>query len=231
MTAFVRARFVSGRLGLNLTIGATLLIATAIIFGYIAEDVVSAEAITVIDENLARWFHGHATPTHTRLMLFITHINGIMGVIVMACMCAFYLYREKSWHWLLTLVLAVPGGMLVNVGLKYAFHRARPSFDDPLLILTTYSFPSGHASGATLFYGVVAAYLVSLVKSALWRVLICLAALMMVALVGLSRIYLGVHYLSDVLAAVAASSAWLALVLTSVAPWENPPFRRFGKLA
>lgn len=106
--------------------------------------------------------------------------------------------------------------MLLNVLMKYAFHRARPSFDDPLLVLTTYSFPSGHVAGATLFYGVVAAMLISRTAAWRWRVMVVLAAITMVALVALTRVYLGVHYLSDVLAAFAEGVAWLALCLTGL---------------
>ena len=116
--------------------------------------------------------------------------------------------------------LAVPLGMLLNVLLKNIFQRARPSFEHPLLTLTTYSFPSGHAAAATLLYGVLGAYLVCTCKG--WRRALagCLAVAM-VALVGLSRIYLGAHYLSDVAAAVASSVGWLAIVFTSVATWRK----------
>src|SRR2546430_17434268 len=71
------------------------------------------------------------------------------------------LARLRQWYWLLTLAVAVGGGMLINLVLKAAYERLRPHFDDPLLVLTTFSFPSGHAAGAVLFYGVLAAVLVS----------------------------------------------------------------------
>jgi undecaprenyl-diphosphatase len=100
--------------------------------------------------------------------------------------------------------------------LKSAYHRVRPSFDDPLLTLATYSFPSGHTAGTTLFYGFMAALLVSRVRAWRWRVATVMLAVLMIVLVGLSRMYLGVHYLSDVMAAAAISIAWLALCLTSV---------------
>ncbi|WP_198026916.1 phosphatase PAP2 family protein [Polaromonas glacialis] len=116
--------------------------------------------------------------------------------------------------WLIGIGLTVPLGMLLNVLMKYAFHRARPSFDDPLLALTTYSFPSGHVAGATLFYGVMAAVVISRTAAWRWRVMAVLAAITMVALVALTRMYLGVHYLSDVLAAFAEGVAWLTLCLT-----------------
>ena len=88
-------------------------------------------------------------------------------------------------------------------------------FDEPLLTLSTYSFPSGHTLGATMFYGVLAAYLVCVVPRWRVRTLVVLGACTMVALVALSRVYLGAHFLSDVLAAMLEGCAWLAVCITS----------------
>ncbi len=215
--AFLRARLSrEGYLGLHLTVGALVLIVLALLFGLIAEDVATADRITVLDVQVAQWFHSRATPPVTRVTLLFTQLHSTLGITVLSSLLALYWVRAKAWDWLLTLVLTVPLGMLLNVALKNIFQRVRPAFDVPLLSLSTYSFPSGHAAAATLFYGVLAAWLVS--RAAAWRqrAIIVLAAAAMVALVGLSRIYLGVHYLSDVLAAVAASGCWLAFSLTAV---------------
>ncbi len=132
-------------------------------------------------------------------------------------------------YWLIGIGLSVPLGMLLNVLMKYAFHLTRPSFDDPLLALTTYSFPSGHVAGATLFYGVMAVMVISRTAAWRWRVMAVLAAITMVALVALTRVYLGVHYLSDVLAAFAEGVAWLTLCLIGLHTyWEH---RAAGKNA
>jgi undecaprenyl-diphosphatase len=106
--------------------------------------------------------------------------------------------------------------MLLNVLMKHAFGRARPMFAEPMLTLTTYSFPSGHVAAATLFYGLLAAFMVTRIEAWRWRLLVTLMAFLIVVLVGLSRIYLGVHYLSDVLAAFAEGIAWLAICLTAM---------------
>ena len=217
LTAFMRARLSpEGYLGLHLTIGALVLIASALIFGLIAEDVATADKITVMDVQVSQWFHARATPLLTTVMLFFTHLHSTWGIIALSSLLAIYWMRSRAWDWLLTLVLTVPAGMLVNLLLKNIFQRVRPVFDVPLLSLNTYSFPSGHAAAATLFYGVLAAWLISRTASWRWRAFILLSAALMVALVGLSRIYLGVHYLSDVLAAMAASGCWLAFSLTAV---------------
>jgi undecaprenyl-diphosphatase len=122
---------------------------------------------------------------------------------------------NRDWFWLLAVAITVPGGTLLNAMMKLAFHRTRPQFDDAVVALTTYSFPSGHTAGATMFYGILAAYLVTHVRQWRWRVLIVLCAFLTVVLVALSRLYLGAHFLTDVLAGFAEGIAWLALCLTA----------------
>lgn len=222
-----------GAFGLHLTVGIALLMAAAWIFGDIAEDVVTHDDITVIDVWLSNWFHTHKNSPWTPFMLFITHAHNTVGIIVMSVLLAAYLRWKQAHYWLLTLILAVPGGMLLNLMLKYLFQRARPSFDEPLLILTTYSFPSGHTMAATMFYGVLGAYLAWNVgwHGRRWKLGVAVVALAsaMIALVALSRVYLGAHYLSDVLAAIVEGCGWLAICITASATLrrrraaESPP--------
>ena len=216
--AFVQARLSpQAYLGLFLTLGALVFIGAIWLFGGIAEDVLSGDPLTVTDIQVANWFHAHSTPVLTQLMLWITLLHNAAGISAFVLIFALFLIAKRDWYWLLSLVIIVPGGMLFNnVAMKYVFHRARPHFDDAVLSLTTYSFPSGHAATATLFYGVLAAYLVTQVGEWRRRVQIVLGALLIIVLVALSRIYLGVHYLSDVLAAFAEGIAWLALWLTAI---------------
>lgn len=215
--AFVQARLSpQSFMGLSLTLGALVLIGASWLFGGIAEDVLTGDPLTVVDGQVANWFHAHATPVLTPLMLMITNVHGIAGISSFILVVAIFLTWKRDWYWLKALGIIVPGGMLLNVMTKYAFQRTRPHFEDAILALTTYSFPSGHVAGATMFYGVLAAYVVTHVSKWRWRVLIVLCAFLLVVLVALSRIYLGVHYLSDVLAAFAEGVAWLALCLTAL---------------
>ena len=220
--AFVQARLSpQSYLGLQLTTGALILIGASWLFGGIAEDVVSGDPLTLVDVRVAQWFHDHATPLLTQAMLLFTNLHGPLPVTMAAVLIAACLVWKKNWYWLICLSASVPFGMLLNVLMKYAFHRARPSFDGANLALSTYSFPSGHVAGSTLLYGVVAAMLLARVAAWRWRVMIVLLALTMVVLVAITRLYLGVHYLSDVLAAFAEGVAWLALCLTSVHTYWN----------
>lgn len=225
-------RFVEARLspesetGLHLTVGVLLMAVAAWIFGGIAEDVVTGDSITLLDVRLAHWFHLHATASMTRFMLIITNWHGMIGASIMALLLAAYFYIRKQHYWLLALIAVVPGGMLLNVLLKYVFQRARPSFDDPLLTLATYSFPSGHTANAALLYGLLACWLVMKYRGAGARAAILAVAVLMVTLVGVSRMYLGVHYLTDVLAAAAEGCTWLAVCITAVSTLRR---RREGR--
>lgn len=220
--AFVQARLSpQSYLGLQLTIGALILIGASWLFGGIAEDVVTGDPLTLVDLRVAQWFHDHATPFLTQAMLVLTNLHGPIPVTAAVVLIAACLAWKKNWYWLICLSATVPFGMLLNVLMKYAFHRARPSFEVPILTLPTYSFPSGHVAGATLLYGVLAGMLIAHTAAWRWRVMIVLVALAMVMLVALTRLYLGAHYLSDVLAAFAEGVAWLALCLTGIHTYWN----------
>lgn len=113
-------------------------------------------------------------------------------------------------------MLAVFGGMALNFLLKNLFLRQRPHFNDAILTLTSYSFPSGHTMMATVFYGTLCALAASRTRDWRCRALAIFGAAILISLVGFSRIYLGAHFLSDVLAAIAEGLAWLAFCLIAV---------------
>jgi undecaprenyl-diphosphatase len=124
-------------------------------------------------------------------------------------------WRRHAW-WALVLI-AVPTGMLANNGIKHLVGRSRPVLDDPLVRVTTLSFPSGHALAATLFYGALCLVVLAHVRRRGWRMAAVAVTLAMIALVAASRLYLTVHYFSDVLAGIAFGVAWLALTLELLA--------------
>ena len=207
----------SGYFGLQLVSGAVALIGAGWMFGILAEGVVDGEPLTVFDAQLAVWLHTHALASLTYLMLGVSAMNGIAGISILSVLLALYLAWKREWYWLLWLAIASPGGMLLNVLTKYAFHRDRPAFIDPIVTLTSYSFPSGHTAASTALYGTLAAFLMQRLNTPLQRALVLGAALLMVILVGFSRMYLGAHYLSDVLAGMAEGLAWLAVCMVAVA--------------
>jgi undecaprenyl-diphosphatase len=213
---FIEARLTpGGEFGLHLTAGAILLVLAVAAFGEVAEDVANQDGVAAIDHAVSHWMHVHAREPFTSIMLLLTYLHSVAGMAVLVSLTALYFWRRQARYWLLALLLSVPGGMLLNVLLKFIYQRARPVFTDPMLTLHTYSFPSGHTVAATLLYGVLAAYAVMTARSWVARALAVKGALLMVVLVATSRIYLGAHYPSDVLAAAAEGCGWLAICITA----------------
>ncbi len=214
---FLRARLSpQGYWGLHLTVGALVLIGATWLFGGIAEDIVNGDPLTIVDKQVAVWFHDRATPALTAAMQVITSLGSTPVISGVTVVVSLLLLWRGHWYRLLALLLTVPGGALLGVLLKSAFHRQRPAFDNPIMMLTGYSFPSGHTMMASLLYGLLALFAVLSLRAWRWRVLAVLVAGLVILLVGFSRIYLGAHYPSDVFAAIAAGLAWLALCLTTV---------------
>jgi len=214
---FLRARLSpQGYLGLHLTVGALVLIGAAWLFGGIAEDVVHGDPLTIVDKQVAIWFNDHSTPALNKAMMIITSLGSTPIISGITVLTFFLLLWRRYWYRLLALVLTIPGGMLLNLLLKSAFARQRPTFENPIVTLTSYGFPSGHTMAATLLYGALAVFVILAIQAWRWRMLAVLVAWLVILLVGFSRIYLGTHYLSDVLAAIAVGVAWLALCLTAV---------------
>ena len=214
---FLSARFSPiGPYGRQLTIGLLVMALATWAFAMIAEDVVTQDSLVATDLVVTQWFQLHAQPSLTQAMLYITRLHGNLGIAAMTAILGFFLYRRRHHFWALGLFSSVFGGMLLNALLKLIFQRPRPVIDHPLLTLATHSFPSGHTMNATVFYGVVAAFLVMHRRHIASSLVAPLAAILMIALVAISRVYLGVHFFSDVLASVAEGIAWLALCLTVI---------------
>ncbi len=208
--------YASDFLGLHLVAGVIIFAAMTLTLWEISEGIGNREPLTVVDAQLSNWLHSHQRPLLTSAMFVATSFgSGAMGNCIGAGF-AIYLIWRRRFYWLAAFASSLYGGMLLNRILKYVFQRPRPYFDDPLLSLSSYSFPSGHTMTATVLFGVIAAYFFTTTQDWRWRVIIICATSFLILLVGFSRIYLGVHYLSDVLGAMAEGLAWLALCLTVV---------------
>ena len=154
------------------------------------------------DHELAKWFHERLTPAFVAMLHAFTDFGSgeWIGIVVFA-LVLFFAWK-RWWPSLVTLIVAVPGGMLLNEWVKILVHRQRPFLDGPSVDWSGYSFASGHTVGATLLYGQLLPFILPLLKARHWRLLSILSAISLVALVGFSRIALGAHFLTDVLAAV-----------------------------
>ena len=214
---FLQARLSpEGYLGLHLTIGLLVIFAAGWWFGDIAEDMSRDAAKGLLDNNITSWFQAHATPPLTRIARTITFFGSVGFLTVASVVLALAFAMRKSFYRLLALTLAVGGGSLLNIVLKHFFHRHRPVLENPLVTLSSFGFPSGHTMGSTIFYGLLALFVVHSLRSWPRRILAGAVAAFIIALVGLSRIYLGAHYFTDVIGAIAIGLAWLAFCWTGV---------------
>jgi undecaprenyl-diphosphatase len=165
------------------------------------------------DHGIATWFHEHLTPIFVRVLRAFTEFGSgeWIGVILFA-LVLFFAWK-RWWPSLVTLIIAVPGGMLLNEWMKVLVHRHRPFVDGPFVDWCGYSFASGHTIGATLLYGQLLLFVLPALKTRHWRLLCIFSAVSLVLLVGFSRIALGAHFLTDVLAAIFFGALWLIFCL------------------
>lgn len=176
-----------------------------LLFGALAEEVWEEEGFGW-DASALRFFRGLASGTLDDLMLGLSDLGGLYGTVAaVAVVLSALLYRRRRAD-AVFFAAAISGAMLLNLIAKLAFHRARPNLWEPLEPAGGYSFPSGHAMSSMA----IAAAVVVLAWSTRWRWPVIAAAVVLVAGIGLSRVYLGVHFPSDVLAGWSAALAWVA---------------------
>lgn len=189
---------------------AVLVVAMAVLFTVLAGDLVLHGPVTRLDAPISAWFAAHLHPALTSAMLAVSAVHSTRSLCVLAALLGLGLVALRQRHWLPALLLTVPGGLVLNALVKLAFERARPTFDHPLVHLSTFSFPSGHAAGATVFWGFVLVLWWKVQRGAAARTLGTVFACAIVVLTALSRVYLGAHYPSDVLAGIAEGTLWVA---------------------
>jgi len=173
-----------------------------------------------VDVGLALALHQHAAPALTVLFLGLTILGSGLANVLLTAALAWLLARRRLPILASMLVLVMLGGWSLEFVTKLVLHRARPEYLR-LAAATGYSFPSGHALEATCLYGALALALWPLVRRPWQRVgLVALATLMPLS-IGLSRVYLGVHYPSDVLGGWVGGLLWLAATRLAVRACER----------
>ena len=178
-------------------------------FGELA-DAVSSGYVPAIDAAVLSWLQERASPTLDRAAVIASFIGAEL-ILPLLVLCGALFVRQRRWGALVSLVVITFGAQHLDTVLKGAFQRVRPNpLPSPLheiLPAQAFSFPSGHAMVAAAFY-LFLAYLAWRLLPGVWRALGVCALIVIVLAVGLSRLYLGVHYLTDVLAGFAAGAGW-----------------------
>jgi membrane-associated phospholipid phosphatase len=180
-----------------------------------------------VDHEVATWFHAHLTRTFVTVLRVFTDFGSSEWIGLALFALVLFLVWKRWWPSLVTLIVAVPGGMLLNEWVKVLVHRQRPFVTGRFVDWSGYSFASGHTIGATLLYGQLLLFILPAIKARHWRRLTVLSAVLLVVLVGFSRIALGAHFLTDVLAAIVFGIIWLILCLVAGRPlrrrsWGSP---------
>jgi len=158
------------------------------------------------------WFATNDSPVWFRVIQAVSVLHTEIAVTLYGVALAYLLFVKREGFWSLVALCAIPSGMLVNFAIKHVFMRPRPPIAAAHQPLSTYSFPSGHTLGTTLFYGVVVCVLLSGNPGPARRVAAAGCAAMVV-LVAFSRVYLGAHYPGDVVGAILEGIAWLSVVI------------------
>ena len=215
---FVARRFARGEyLGLHLTIGLAISLLALWVFGAITEDVLMQDPLTRFDVMVLESLHRHATPSGVAFFRMISRLGGPVTMIALAVAGAVLLARRREWIVLAGWVAAFAGGTILDQWLKLVIQRPRPSYAATLMTHPTWSFPSGHAMGALVGYGMLAYVVLTFWNpSRRTQVAIVAATALVIVAIGLSRLYLGVHYFSDVIGGYAAGVLWLSACISGV---------------
>ena len=213
-----------------LAAGFALVVGAAALFAEVAENVGDGSKLGQLDLLFSNTLQASVSLPTLEVFAAITHLGDplVLGILCVATGLAL-LWQQ---HFLLCAawVLATGGNALLNPTLKTIFARARPLHEHGLAAASGYSFPSGHSSGSVVVYGMLA-YVLARLLSARWsaaRLPIVLVAAVIAYAVGSSRVFLQVHFASDVLAGFASGAAWLAVCIGT---FEVLRYRSQGRLA
>ena len=201
--------------GIFLLIGAAIAIAGTWAFAELAGRV-SSGGTQAFDDAILRWLGSHRTKPLDAFMLDITALGTSSVVAMVVGVAALFLWLNQHKHSAILLLVATFGGVALNNLLKLGFGRPRPEIITWATTATFYSFPSGHAMSATVVYSTVAYLAGRLQRTRRARLAIAVVAAMVVGIICVSRLYLGVHYPSDVIAGVIIGLAWAGFCMATL---------------
>lgn len=174
---------------------------------------VEMDQLVTFDHLIMTYVQSFETDILTNIMIFFSYIGDTVPVIIISLASAFFLYRVLHHRReLFLLVITMIGSTLLNITFKVIFQRTRPEINQ-IVFEEGYSFPSGHSMAAFSLYGILTFLLWRHIKTRIGRGILLMVNSLMIVLIGLSRIYLGVHYPSDVIGAYAVSGFWLFSVI------------------
>lgn len=202
-------------IGIFLSAGAIVALTGTYAFAKFAGHVRSGSTLA-FDTAVLDWIAQHRPPGLEPIMLEITFLGTGTVVMMIVAVSGMFLWLTKHRYSALLLLIATVGGILLNNLLKLGFGRPRPQVFDWGTEVISWSFPSGHAMSATVVYSTVAYLAARLQRRHLHRVSTMICAALLIILIGISRLYLGVHYPSDVIAGVIIGLAWAGFCMATL---------------
>jgi undecaprenyl-diphosphatase len=195
-------------------IGSAVILAGVLVFVSLARFLTQGSPLILFDQAISDALRANLAPQALQVFAVLTHLADtvtltvlcVVGTLVLVARCQ----RGLAFVW----VLAIAGNGVLNENLKRLIGRVRPLDPEGSQLVHGLSFPSGHSSGAVVAYGMLS-YLVLRLLPKAWHLPVLIAALAVALSVGISRVVLRVHFVSDVAAGFASGSAWLALCITS----------------
>jgi undecaprenyl-diphosphatase len=201
-----------------LTVGLLVCLLLAGAFGLLAHRVMIDPSLSDLDTRLGLSLRQHreSNPAVRDAFLAVTQLGSLGALLTIGVLVALSLLARRRRLAALVWVLALVGAALLNSGLKEAFGRPRPPFHDPAVVETNESFPSGHAMGSVIAYGLLVYLLLPSLRRRRGRAALVAGTAVLALAVGFSRLYLGVHYGSDVVGGFAMGGAGLAACVSGL---------------
>ncbi len=191
----------------KIAVALLLFVASISLFVSIADEVGEGDSLAY-DRATLLFINHYFSPYLDVVMVVGTDLGGVIGVSIISLITAALLTYKKVWRKLVFFVSSVGGAVALNVILKGIFARERPNLFDRLVTETSFSFPSGHAMASSI----LSVSIVVLLWKTKWRVPTIVLAVIFMLFIGFSRLYLGVHYPTDILAGWSVSIAWAVTV-------------------
>lgn len=184
------------------------------LFSELTEDLLRNE-FSSLDNNFELWIHGFANPVFDFIFNVFTTLGGGWGMSILTTLSFVVLILMRHYFSAIMVVLAVGGGLLINFVLKNLFQRPRPElWESTFARPTSFSFPSGHSTLSLCLFGILIWVFFHLLKSLNLKILLAILLVFTIIMVGLSRIYFGVHYPTDVVGGYLSGGFWLALLVS-----------------
>jgi len=212
---FLRSRFTrEGTVGLYLTVGFLGCAALAVLFGLLADSVFDLRGSTPLDREVTLAIEGFHAPARDRLARAVSFLGDHRFLLPATLVVTAALSQKGRRVSALLFFAVVIGGWLIESLLKIIYHRARPGLWPALVTEKTYSFPSGHATMSTLFYGAVTALVLHLSRDRVLRGAVLALATLVILSVCYTRVYLGAHWTTDVVAGILVGLFWVVVCAT-----------------